>query len=340
MKSSELKPGGYVNILLIRIKAIGDVLLTLPAVAAIRENYPDAKITFLTSQENTTLLRGFSAVDEVIALDRAALRSCNPGRVLPQFFRLLHRLRAGRFDLVVDFQGNGETGWLTRITGARRRWGNVYNPGQGRAYTHRVTRQKQVHPADGNLELLRQCGLAISVPRNEFALPAEALVDAQKFFADHRLDPDKKTLFLQPLTSSSHKNWPLDNFIELARHWQAQGGQVIFGGGPADRKTLQPVLTAGFVLSAGVPLLITGGLLKLSALAVGGDTGVMHLAVALGRRVIMLMHASEPGSPHPFGQPGWVIIPAKTTQMLEISLDSVRKACDLAINAPAGNVSC
>jgi ADP-heptose:LPS heptosyltransferase len=329
-----------VNILLIRVKAIGDVILTLPAVTAIRENYSDAKITFLTSQENITLLQGFSDVDEVISLDRASLRSKNPWRVLSHFFSLIRRLRAGKFDLVVDFQGNGETSWLTRFTGARRRWGSVYNPGQGWAYTQRVARLKQVHPAGGNLELLRQCGLIIGTPQNEFVLPADALATARKFFTDHQLDPDKRTLFLQPLTSSPHKNWPLENFIALARHWQTHGGQIIFGGGPADREALQPVIIAGFVVSAGVPLLVTGGLLKLSTLVVGGDTGATHLAVALGRRVVMLMHARETGSPYPFGQPGWAIIPAKTTQMSEISLATVLTACDLAISAKSDNISC
>ena len=333
-------PVAPTRILLVRLKSIGDVLLTLPAVAAIRENYPSAKITFLTSQENTSLLRGFAGVDEVIALDRAALRSGNPFRLVPHFFGLLRRLRAGKFDLVVDFQGNGETGWLTWFTGARQRWGSVYKAGQGRAYTHRVTRQKEIHPADGNLELLRQCGLTIRAPQNEFMLPAEALATARKFFTDHQLDPDGETLFVQPFTSSSHKNWPLENFIALACHWQARGGQVIFGGGPDDRVALQPVISAGFVVSAGVPLLVTGGLLKLSTLVVGGDTGAMHLAVALGRRVVMLMHAQETGSPCPFGQPVWAIIPPQTNEMSEISLATVQTACDAAVSAPAGNVSC
>jgi ADP-heptose:LPS heptosyltransferase len=328
-----------VNILLIRIKAIGDVILTLPAVTAIRENYPDAKITFFTSQENTTLLRGFSDVDDVISLDRDSLRSNNPWRVLSQVFNVIRRLRPGKFDLVVDFQGNGETSWLTRFTGARRRYGTVYNPGQGWAYTQRVARLKQLHPADGNLELLRQCGLTIGTPKNEFILPADALVTARKFFADHQLNLDKPTLFLQPLTSSPHKNWPLENFIELGRHWRARGGQVIFGGGPEDREALQSAAEAGFVISAGVPLLVTGGLLRLSTLAVGGDTGAMHLAVTLGRRVIMLMHARESGSPYPFGQPDWAIVPAKTTQMAKISFATVRDACDLAFNTPADSAS-
>ena len=57
------------NILLIRLKSIGDVLLVLPAVHRVRENFPGAKITFLTSKENVPLLRGFREVNEIIELD-------------------------------------------------------------------------------------------------------------------------------------------------------------------------------------------------------------------------------------------------------------------------------
>ncbi len=209
------------NILLIRIKSIGDVLLTLPAVAAIRENYPAAKITFLTSLENAALLRGFSNVDEVIALDREALRSNKPWRVLSEFAGLLRRLRAGKFDLVLDFQGNGETSWLARFTGASQRWGSVYNPGQGWAYTRRVTRPKNIHPAETNLELLRQCGLAIHSPKNEFMLPADALADALKYFADNQLDSEGRTCFSSrsPVLHTKTGRWKVfSNLPGTGRH--------------------------------------------------------------------------------------------------------------------------
>jgi heptosyltransferase-1 len=70
------------NILLIRLKSIGDVLFTLPAVHRVRENFPGAKITFLTSRENAPLLEGFREVDEVITLDRARFQSGNPRAIL------------------------------------------------------------------------------------------------------------------------------------------------------------------------------------------------------------------------------------------------------------------
>ena len=85
------------RILVIRLTAIGDVVLTLPAVSALRQNFPAAKITFLTTKENATLLRGFRDADETIVIDRAAFRSGNPWRIGREFFRMLRRLRAGKF---------------------------------------------------------------------------------------------------------------------------------------------------------------------------------------------------------------------------------------------------
>ena len=129
------------NILLIRLKSIGDILFTLPAVHAVRENFPSAKITFLVSKENASLLRGFRDVNEVIAIDRAALRSGNPLKMTSEFFSLLRRLRTGGFSLVVDFQGYGETAWLARVTGAPQRWGSVYSTGRKWAYTRGLKRK-------------------------------------------------------------------------------------------------------------------------------------------------------------------------------------------------------
>ncbi|HEY5345071.1 MAG TPA: glycosyltransferase family 9 protein, partial [Verrucomicrobiae bacterium] len=104
------------RILVIRLTAIGDVVLTLPAVSGLRQNFPAAKITFLTTKENAALLQCFRDVDETITLDRAAFRSRNPWRIAKEFFRLLRQLRAGKFSLAVDLQGNGESAWLTRFT--------------------------------------------------------------------------------------------------------------------------------------------------------------------------------------------------------------------------------
>jgi ADP-heptose:LPS heptosyltransferase len=152
------------NILLIRLKSIGDILFTLPAVHAVRENFPNAKIHFLVSKEHAPILRGFADVDETITLDRACFKSGNPQRILTETFSILRRLRGGKFSLAVDFQGYGETAWLAWLSGAPQHWGNVYHRTRSWTYTRGVRRNDEIQIADWNLSLLR--GNAVCARRN------------------------------------------------------------------------------------------------------------------------------------------------------------------------------
>ncbi|HLP78696.1 MAG TPA: glycosyltransferase family 9 protein, partial [Candidatus Paceibacterota bacterium] len=205
------------SILIIRLKSIGDILFTLPAVHAVRESFPEGKITFMVSREHAPLLKGFRDVDEVIELDRAMYHRGNPFTIIRETVSLLRRLRRERFSLAIDLQGYGETGLLTRATGAPLRWGVVYKRFRGWAYTHAVNRRRDLHPAENNLELLRQCGLRAGEFRNNFILPDSAVEDARRFCAEHRCDPAKPILYVQPITSSPRKDWPLANYVALAR---------------------------------------------------------------------------------------------------------------------------
>jgi ADP-heptose:LPS heptosyltransferase len=328
------------NILLIRLKSIGDVAFTLPAVNAVRDNFPSAKITFLTSKENAPLMRGFRAVDDVIALDRAAFRSGNPLRILPEFCGLLRRLRAGKFSLVVDFQGFGETAWLTRLIGAPLRWGSVYGPGRSWAYTRGFLREAKLHPVAWNLHLLNQAGLKTTTIKNDFMLPADVVNAARAFYAENKLDNSRPVLLIQPFTSSPQKNWPLEKYLAVACHWQSHGVQIIFTGGPADRPKLEPAVKDGFCVAAGLPLLVSAGLAQLASLTLGGDTGLGHLAVAQNKRVLMLLMNQKPGACVPFQHPAWAITPDQSDKISEITVDAVINATAATLNPLTGNASC
>jgi ADP-heptose:LPS heptosyltransferase len=318
------------NILVIRLKAIGDVLFTLPAVQVLRENFPGAKITFLTSKENAALLEGFRDVDTVWTLDRARLKRGNPFAALAEIVSLLRRMRGGSFSLVVDLQGYVETAALAWWSGAPRRWGSVYNTGRRWAYTTGVTRDYALHPIEWNLFLLRECGVQSEKFRNEFSPPASALEAARNFFSANKLSPEARTLFIQPFTSSALKDWPLEHFLQVADFWRGRGWQVIFGGGPKDRATLEPARQAGFAVSAGETLLVTAGLMKLSTLILGGDTGIPHLAVAMGQRVLILMHSNQAGACVPFQHPDWTVTPSAGQPMSAIPVEAVNAACEKA----------
>lgn len=318
------------NILLIRFKSIGDILFTLPAVHVIRDNFPNATITFLTSKENAPLIEGFRDIDDVLGLDRSVYHRGNPKAVFLETVSLLRRLRQKKFSLVVDFQGYGETGLITRLSRAKDRWGSVYRPGRGWAYTRAVQRENLAHPANWNLSLLRQCGLTGPV-RNEYVLPEAAVGEARQFLAAQNLDSAKPTLFIQPFTSSPRKSWPLENFLALGGHWKNRGMQILFGGGPADSAALAPARQAGFAVSAGVPLLVTAGLMKLSALTVGGDTGLLHLAAAMNKRVVMLMPSEARSRFHPFQHENWMLKPPGDKTIFSITPDEVIEACARAL---------
>ena len=320
------------NILLIRLKSIGDILFTLPAVHVVRENFPDAKLHFLASQEHAPLLRGFSDIDKIIPLDRAVFHSKNPRAICGSLLQLLRKLREPHFLLAVDFQGYGETEFFAWWSGASERWGNVYDAARGWTYTQTSLRDTKIHPAEWNLALLRKSGLRTGQIRNEFVLPADALAEARKFFASNKLSEGKPTLFIQPFTSNPQKNWPLENFLKVAWHFHSRGTQIIFGGGPGDRTALDSARAAGFVIAAGTPLMVSAGLMKLSCVVAGADTGLLHLAVAMGRRVVMLMYSNAPGTSHPFQHADWTVTPPMGKTVSEIPTEAVIAAC--------GNVFC
>jgi len=317
------------NILLIRLKSIGDILFTLPSVHLVRQSFPGARITFLVSREYAPLLEGFRDVDAVIALDRAVFRRRHPAAIVKETVSLLRRLRRAKFSLAIDFQGYGETALLTWWSGAPQRWGSVYAPGRKWAYTQGVERARNLHPAERSLRLLQQCGLRLTGVRNQFALSDGALDEARRFFLAQGLDPARPTLFIQPLTSTSSKNWPLDRSLAAARFWQRRGLQVIFGGGPAEQAALEPVRREGFPVSAGAPLLVNAGLMKLSTLVLGGDTGLVHLAVAMDKRVVMINRSV--GSSFPFQHQDWAVTPPPGKPVSVIPEDRIIGACARAL---------
>ncbi len=238
--------------------------MTLPAVQRLRDNFPHARLSFLTSKEHAPLLRGFAEVNDVIVLDRALYRQKSLPAICSHTFELIRRLRAGRFSLVVDLQGYGETALLTWTTRAPQRWGSIYRQSRACAYTHGVRRNDAIHPADSNLSLLQQCGLPAGHIRNEF--------------------------------------------------------------GPADRPALETARLAGFPISAGMPVLTTAGLMQMSSLIVGADTGLLHLAVAMGKRVIMLIASTVPGRTFPYQHADWAVTPDSGKPVSSTSIEAVIQA--------------
>jgi ADP-heptose:LPS heptosyltransferase len=313
------------NILIVRLRSIGDVLFTLPAVNCVRQNFPEARISFLTHQNCSPLLRGFEAVNEIIPLDREVYRGKNPARMLQSTWKLLGRLRSRRFTHAIDLHGFGETALLTRWTGAPERWGIVYRKSRGYAYTTRVQRPRDLHPIDANLAVLRGCGLRAQTVQNNFRVPEENVLEAARLLGTLGIGAAERFVFVQPFTSNATKNWPLTNYLPLARQWREAGVKVLFGGGPGDRIRLGPALDNGFPCSAGASLLMSAALAKQSDFVIGGDTGLLHMAVAMQKRVLMLINSTAIMAV-PYGHRDWTIAPQPGKGIESISLEEVAEA--------------
>jgi ADP-heptose:LPS heptosyltransferase len=307
---------------------LGDVVFTLPAVEALACAFPEARITYLVYHEFAPLLEAFPGIDKVIHLDRSRYRGLDPRSILTEVSKMLSGLRRGRFDLAVDFQGFGETGLLSWWTRAPQRWGIVYRPARAWAYTRGIRRNSELHPIDCNLDLLRQAGGISSKPsRNELVLPAKATNEARRLFSEWKLDPAQATVLIQPFSKVDHKNWPLDNYLATARQLRHKGAQVFFGGGPSERAALEPARQAGFPVAAGTSVLVSAGLVSLSSAILGSDTGLLHVAVALGKRVVMLINSTTPGKCFPYGHPDWTVLPENRVDVFSVKPEHVLEAC-------------
>ncbi len=85
--------------------------------------------------------------------------------------------------------------------------------------------RKDLHSAERNFALLEQCGLKVGTVCNEYALSADVLKEAKQLFVELNPGAAKPVLFIQPFTSTPHKNWPLEKYLALARHWESRGGK-------------------------------------------------------------------------------------------------------------------
>lgn len=309
------------NILLIRWKSIGDVVFTLPSLRCLRSNFPDSRITYLTSPEFVSLIKSFSVADDLLVLDRARLKRFFNGG-LRELWNLWRGISRPRYDLVVDLQSYGETAWVSWLTRAPRRLGLINRPSRAWAYTRAVRRDEKAHPVDANLQCLAQGGLATSPVQNAFELPSEKRMAAERLFHDFGLRPERPTLFIQPFTSSPGKDWPLEKWLALGRRLRESEIQVLFGGGPADRARLEPAISEKFPVAAGTDLLTSSCLAARCALVIGADTGLLHLANAAGCRVILMKHLLAKECP--YGHPDWVITPRQAdVPAAEIELEAV-----------------
>ena len=325
------------NILMIRKGAIGDIIFTLPAYYMLKANFPNSKISYLVKDRYAEVLKGFPGLDEVLPINQQISASKNMLRIWKMGTELCRRMRKNNYQLAVDFAGHGEHAFLLWLSGIKHRWGSTKNkrPVREFFYTNTFIRNlNDVHIIDQHLRLLEKGGLTPFPVKNEYVVPRENLAKAHKLFADLGLSRQKNTLFIQPFTGDGvpGKRWPLDRWVMLAEYWEKQGLQVLFGGGPGERAQLREV-AARFPVAAGQADFVTSvGLTALSSVVAGGDTGLLHAALAAGKRTVMVVGPTNHLRIGPYRHPEWAVLPPTGNSIEDIRFAQVLEATETAVN--------
>ena len=298
------------NILIIKPSSLGDIVLALPALTALRESFPDAKISWLIRPEFAPLLENHPHLDDVVLFDRKFLGKAwyNP-RAFGSLLSLIWRLRRSKFDLVIDLQGLFRTASFAWLSRCKNRLGMTTARELARIfYTSRIPRDKDcIHLVDYHLKIVRAAGA--SQTQVQFVLPADSAADdsVNRILTSHGLDADNYAVFI-PGSVHRDKRWPIERFAALADRVSSQFGLSIIATGTAAEKDIVESL----VNLAGVPIANLAGqtslaeliaLLKAAKLVVSNDTGPGHVAAALGVPLVMIFGPSNPIRLFPYRRP-------------------------------------
>lgn len=285
------------DILVVRTDKIGDVVLTTPAIAALRKRYPQARITGVVSPVAAEVYRNNPHLDAHIVLD-PALYSGFLG-----FWRLVRRLRAEKAQAVVVFQARMRVGLAVLFSGARYRIGPLSKWWSWLCYNYGRRQNRsavEMHEADYNIQLLRELGVTVADTweKTYLKVDEEARRAATRFFVEKGLSPKFKTVAIHPGMAGSALNWPESHFVALGRRLVRHYNVLITGGpgeGPLVERVFQGISrqqsynpdSPTFTKYVGEK-----GLAETIALfdhcdgVVAPSTGPMHLAIALGKKVV------------------------------------------------------
>lgn len=299
-----------VKILVVKLGSIGDIVHTLPSLAAIRSAIPDAEISWVAEKRSAGILYGNKLIDRLIEVDTRGLRNGKVvAEILPRFREQFRDLRRTRFDIAIDFQGLLKSAAIAKLSGAKTRFGfargSLREPASRIFLTHGVDVEGQLHVIRKNLRLAAEA-LRIPVPDDRFEFPiftAPAdVLEAEQIVAE----AGGEFAILNPAGGWVTKLWPAENFGRLADElWERQGLRSVVAIGPNETDLGETVMKAsrsGKAVLARPSLKGFSELAKRARVYVGGDTGPTHLAVAAGTPVAGIFGPTEwwrNGSPNP-----------------------------------------
>lgn len=289
-----IDPPDIRKILLLRPRRLGDIILTTPAVGALRKSLPQASITYLLETPYRRLIEGSELVDEVIVLP--------PALSLAYLVRLIAKLRRRYYDLVVDFHGGPRTAIISLLCGARLRVG-YKTKYKAWVYQRQVPRSRPegpIHSVANHLNLIRALGLEIT---DDFPLyvPASTAKEREKiaaFWQKWSL-PSSRVLAVHISAGNRFRDWGKDNLVRFLKKILLIPEIIpLLIGSEEDIAREKQILSS---LARPVPSLVGNlslgeliALLERVDVFFGADSGPMHLAAALKKPVVALFGPTLP----------------------------------------------
>jgi heptosyltransferase-1 len=293
---------GAKRILIVRLSAIGDIVMASPLIAALRAGFPDARLYWLAQPEGKALLEYHGDLDEVIVWPRNEWRELWRERrwrdLAGEIGAFRARLRGYRFDLAIDLQGLLKSGFLGWLSGATERIGLGSREGS-RLLMNRVIEKGGDADRIGSeyLHLAERLGL----PTGDFSMRvglgpederyAEAVIAEQDLAEGYAV--------ICPFTTRPQKHWFETRWVELIpRLERAFGLRTVMLGGPGDRQAAQRMtdrVDADVIDQVGqTGLRQAAALIKHAALLIGVDTGLTHMGIAFDRPTLCLFGSTCP----------------------------------------------
>lgn len=297
------------KILIVKLGAIGDIVHTLPALAAMREAVPGAEIAWAVETRSAEILRQNPFIHNLIEIDTRRLRGGRAIGNFPELGRQVREIKRDAFDIALDFQGLLKSATIAKLSGARRRWGfarrDLREPASRVFLTDIVKIPPRTHIIRKNLVLVAE---ALGIPFSNNGLKFPIATDESHFSEASRIidRAGPKFAILNPAGGWVTKLWPAERFGQLAdRIWERHGLVSLVVTGPKERQLSDGVIRSSRSGKAAPVRPSLKGFFELAkeaSIYVGGDTGPTHLAVAAGAPIVGIFGPTEwwrNGSPDP-----------------------------------------
>lgn len=300
------------RILVVRLDSIGDVLLSEPAISALRSRFPKARLDVVAGEAGRAILEGHPGISHLVPYEapwHAAWRghAISWTRQVRPLLRVLARLRRRRYDLVCELRGEFRDIAFAACCGARARAGSG-DRGGGFFLTRDVHHPGQAHHLEKAMAIAAACGAPRPVEG-----PCLHLTASQRALAGDLLPEDGGGPYVAFHLGAGFpsKCLPVDRFARAAETLATAGARPVLVGGPEDAPLADGFRSAASVqaidLVGRLRVKETAAVLERCSLFVGNDSGPMHLAAAAGTPVVAAFGPSDPGTYRPWGVPHRIV---------------------------------